>query len=87
MLVSYHLNPHDLSLLLLPIPLLLHHTFMRTPGSSRAQKWLTAGLLGILFLPPLHLWALQASVYALVSVPLLALFLASAFLARHSRAA
>jgi hypothetical protein len=85
LLVSYHLNPHDLSLLLLPIPLLLHRTFTRTPGLPRAGKWMTAGLLGILSLPPLHLWALRAGVYTLVSVPLLALFLVSASLTRHSR--
>jgi hypothetical protein len=86
LLVSYHLNPHDLSLLLLPIFLLLRRTFGRTP-SLPGGKWITAGLLGILFLPPLHLWALQAGVYALVSVPLLALFLVSAFLTRQSRTA
>jgi len=74
LLVSYHSNPHDLSLLLLPISLLLHYILMRTPRLSRAEKWLTVGLLGILFLPPVHLWGLRAGVYGLLSLPLLALF-------------
>ena len=78
LLVSYHLNPHDLTLLLLPIALLLHRMFAGTTRWPRAQKWIIAGLLGILFLPPLHLWALRANHYALVSLPLLALFLTSA---------
>ncbi len=44
---------------------------------------MTLGLLGILFLPPLHLWALRAGAYALVGVPMLALFLGSASMARQ----
>jgi len=79
LLVSYHLNPHDLSLVLLPISLLLHRTLVRAPLLPRVQKWMILGLLGILFLPALHLWALKANVYALISLPLLALFLTSAF--------
>jgi len=85
LLVSYHLNPHDLSLLLLPIPLLLHCMLTRTPRLTRVERWITAGLLGILFLPPLHLWTLKAGIYAFVSLPLLALFLTSASLTRQSR--
>jgi len=85
LLVSYHLNPHDLSLLLLPIPLLLHCMLMRTPRFPRVERWITAGLLGILFLPPLHLWTLKAGIYAFVSLPLLALFLTGASLTRQSR--
>jgi hypothetical protein len=87
-LVSYHLNPHDLSLLLLPISLLLHQMWVRTPRRLRAANWMTAGLLGILFLPPFHLWALHAGVYGLVALPLLLLFLTtSASSARQDSAA
>jgi hypothetical protein len=75
LLVSYHLNPHDLSLCLLPIALLLHHNLARRPALAAAAKWITLASLGILFLPPLHLWALRAGSYALVAFPLLALFL------------
>lgn len=75
LLVSYHLNPHDLTLLLLPIAVLLHRAVRRKP---RAADWITLGLAGILFLPPLHLWALEANAYALISIPMLALFIFSA---------
>jgi hypothetical protein len=86
LLVSYHLNPHDLSLLLLPIALLLQSTFERAPRARTSANWMTLGLLGILFLPPLHLWTLRAGVYALVSLPLLALFLSVALLLRQEEA-
>ena len=86
LLVSYHLNPHDLSLLLLPIALLLHSEFTQAPGIRSFANWMTLGLLGILFLPPLHLWTLRTGVYALVSIPLLALFLSVALLSRKEEA-
>jgi hypothetical protein len=86
LLVSYHLNPHDLSLVLLPISLLLYHGFVGTPRLPSLANWITTALIGILFLPPLHLWMLRAGVYALVSLPLLALFLSGAFLSRRSEA-
>jgi hypothetical protein len=76
LLVSYHLNPHDLSLVLLPIFLLLQRTLTRTP--LRPMGWVTLSLLAILFLPPLHLWALRADVYGLVGIPVLLLFLTGA---------
>jgi hypothetical protein len=75
LLVSYHLNPHDLSLVLLPIFLLLQRTLTRT---LHLMGWMTLGLLAILFLPPLHLWALRADVYELVGIPVLLLFLTGA---------
>jgi Glycosyltransferase family 87 len=87
LLVSYHLNPHDLSLLLLPISLLLHRAFARTPRVPKPARWMTVGLLGILFLPPLHLWALKTGVYVLISLPVLGLFLTSASIVRESKAA
>jgi hypothetical protein len=87
LLVSYHLNPHDLTLLLLPISLLLHRTLARKPCHQRPASWITRGLLGILCLPPLHLWALRAGVYAPVGLPLLAWFLTSGSIARHRNAA
>jgi hypothetical protein len=72
-LVSYHLNPHDLSLVLLPVFLLLQRTL--THERLRSIGWATVGSLAILFLPPLHLWALRADVYDLVGIPVLLLFL------------
>jgi hypothetical protein len=83
LLVSYHLNPHDLSLLLLPIALLLRRVLTRTPRVSETAQWMTLGLLGILFLPPVHLWALRTGAYALVGFPMLALFLGGTSLVRQ----
>jgi len=71
LLVSYHLNPHDLSLLLLPMLLLCGEAAGTKTNSSRL--WIIA-LSAILFLPPLHLLALQWHAYVLVSIPLTALF-------------
>jgi|HubBroStandDraft_1064217.scaffolds.fasta_scaffold00004_19 hypothetical protein len=86
LLVSYHLNPHDLSLLLLPIFLLLQSVSPRTLRRLSPAGWIAAGLLGILFLPPLHLWGLKAGAYCLLSLPLLMLFFTTAFLARQGKA-
>jgi Glycosyltransferase family 87 len=86
LLVSYHLNPHDLSLLLLPIALLLRSVWRQTPRVSDPAHWIALSFLAILFLPPLHLWALRAGVYALLSVPMLALFSNVAFLAQQGNA-
>jgi len=75
LLVSYHLNPHDLSLLLLPLALLSHRVWKKRPHRSGRARWMVPIVAGILFLPPLHLWALRAGFYAIVGLPLLALFL------------
>jgi hypothetical protein len=71
---------------LLPISLMLYHRFVGTPRLPRLASWITTVLIGILFLPPLHLYTLGAGVYGLVSLPLLALFLSGAFLARRNPA-
>ena len=78
LLVSYHLNPHDLSLLLLPISLLLRGMLSRTPRLSGLRSWATALLLGTISLPPFQLWALRTDFYALISIPVGALFLTAA---------
>jgi hypothetical protein len=85
LVVSYHLNPHDLSLLLLPIALVLNHWLKQRPRISEPARWMMLGLLGILFLPPLHLWALRAGAYALVGLPVLALFLGGASMVRQDK--
>jgi hypothetical protein len=74
LLVSFHLNPHDLSLLLLPVILLFKYGLKGAPTLTR-RDWIANGLIAILFLPPLHLWALQAGIYVLVGVFVIALFL------------
>jgi hypothetical protein len=78
LLVSYHSNPHDLSLLVLPISVMLHAGLARRSSLARLGNWTILVLL-ILFLPPLHVWALQAGVYALAAVPVVFLFLTSCF--------
>jgi hypothetical protein len=70
LLVSYHLYPHDLSLLLLPISLLLWHARARTALLHTQPRSLTVGLSALLFLPPPHLFALLAGGYALLAIPL-----------------
>jgi hypothetical protein len=87
LLVSYHLNPHDLSLLLLPISLLLYR--VRVEGRfafTKPAQWLVEGLIALLFLPPLHLLALEAHRYVMVAVPLLTLLMICTFLLRRNRA-
>ncbi len=85
LLVSYHLNPHDLSLLLLPLGVLLQRALSRAPRVSRSGAWIILGWLGILFLPPLHVWTLKTGIYALVSLPMLALFLTVAIVAHQDK--
>jgi hypothetical protein len=84
LMVSYHLNPHDLSLSLLPISLILRHQPRRRP--TPAAEWVTLALLGILFLPPLHLWALNIGAYTLVAIPMLTLFLINGSSGRQNAA-
>jgi hypothetical protein len=83
LLVSYYLNPHDLSLLLLPFFVLTYRVFARTPPRA-ATQWTILTLIAIPFLPPLQLWALRAGAYALVAIPMLVLFLSSGSLPRRS---
>jgi len=74
LLASYHLNPHDLSLLLLPVALLAMRLLGKAAGWS-ASDWGLALVLAGLFLPPLHLWALRAGVYFVLGLPVIVLLL------------
>jgi len=71
---------------LLPIAMLLHRVLTPAQRVSEPAHWITLSLLTILFLPSLHLWALRAGAYALLSVPLVALFSNVAFLTRQGKA-
>jgi hypothetical protein len=87
LLVSYHVNAHDLSLLLLPISLLLYRVRVEGKfGFTKPAQWLVEGLIALLFLPPLHLLALEVHEYVMVAVPLLALLIICTFLLRRNRA-
>ena len=72
-LVSYHLSPHDLVILLLPMALILHHLLTRRD----IPAWLRTAFiatLGVLLLPPLHLILLQVHIYTYACLPILVLF-------------
>jgi hypothetical protein len=72
-LVSYHLSPHDLTILLLPLVLILNyiHTTSGIPTWMRAALIVTSG---VVFLPPLDLLLVRAHLYVFASVPILMLF-------------
>lgn len=72
-LVSYHLSPHDLSLLLLPMSVISGYMLSSTPISTWIRTVLIASLV-ILYLPVLHLLLLAAHSYACAAIPILALF-------------
>ncbi|HVI07570.1 MAG TPA: glycosyltransferase family 87 protein [Candidatus Binatia bacterium] len=70
-LASYHLNPHDLSLLWLPLALLSR----KIMGEAREKwDWPVMALLIALFLPPVHLWALDRRLYGWLAIPILLIF-------------
>lgn len=72
-LVGYHLSPHDLTILLLPMILLVDylHTAEDIPRRTRLVLLLT---LGIFFLPPLHILLLRTHRYSYACIPILVLF-------------
>jgi hypothetical protein len=72
-LVGYHLSPHDLTILLLPMILLADH-LLTSDGIPRGTQLVLFLTLGVLFLPPLHVWLLHAHQYAYAGFPVLVLF-------------
>jgi hypothetical protein len=72
-LVGYMLNPHDLTILLLPLALILDH--LRSPAGtlsrSRGPMLLAAALL---LLPPLHLLLLAGHLYVPIVLLILILY-------------
>ena len=72
-LVGYHLSPHDLTILLLPMVLLVDYLLAAEdiPTRTRFALLLT---LAVLFLPPLHLLLLHWHQYTYVCIPILVLF-------------
>ncbi len=77
MLVSYHLFFYDLTLLLLPLPLLVDH-LLRNPTSTRNYRLLTTQIsLATLLISPLLRFLIAADTTFLLAIPILALTLAS----------
>jgi hypothetical protein len=72
-LVSYHIIPHDFTLLLLPLALVVRHII----DTKDIPTWLRFGMIAtgaILFLPPLHIILISLHLYSLTSIPLIGLF-------------
>ncbi len=72
-LVSYLLNPHDLTLLLLPMAL-TYGVLTAGPASGNGLRVSILIVLAVLFLPLIHLWSLKIRVYTFVCLPILLLF-------------
>ena len=73
-LVSYHLSPHDLTILLLPVCFIVEHLKLRS-DVPRPNRWLAITLVVALLLPPLHLILLASHDYAPIGILVLLLFL------------
>lgn len=73
LLVSYHLSPHDLTILLLPFALIAQH-LITVSNVSRPTIILFAIVCLILWLPPFHLVLLRYHSYSYVCYVVLGLF-------------
>jgi hypothetical protein len=74
LLVSYHVIPHDLTLLLLPLALVVRHLI----DTKDVPAWLrvcTIAIGAILFFPLFHIILMSRHLYGLTSIPLICLFL------------
>ncbi len=76
-LVSYHLSPSDLCIVLLPIGLFSQYLAEHT-GIARWARLTLLSSQGVLFLPPLHVIALAWHVYVYAVIPILIMFLLTA---------
>lgn len=82
-LVSYHLSPHDLTLLLIPVVLIVR--YLRHAGIHRDPVRIALVLLLLaLFLPPLHVIALAYHTYAWLALPILLLCMTVALEVRRA---
>jgi hypothetical protein len=72
-LVGYHLSPHDLTILLLPMVLLVDY-LLTTEGIPTRTRFVLFATLAVLFLPPLHLLLLRLHAYTYECIPILVLF-------------
>jgi len=72
-LVSYHLSPHDLTVLLLPVALIVDH--VRTAkGLPASTKILIVAIIGLLGLPISHLLLLREHLYTPMGLVVLLLY-------------
>ena len=72
-LVGYHLSPHDITILLLPMVLLVDY-LLAAEGIPTRTRFALLLTLAALFLPPLHLFLLHWHRYTYACIPILVLF-------------
>lgn len=72
-LASYHVSPHDLTIVLLSMALIAHHLLTRSDIPHKTRTLFMA-TLAILLLPPLYLISLRVHVYTYACLPILVLF-------------
>ena len=84
-LLSYQASPHDLTLVALPVFLTFTYLW-RTPGLRSLWRRLSLFVLAVLFLPPLHVYAVREHLYVLLALPMGATFVLNCWeLARARR--
>jgi hypothetical protein len=75
-MVGYHLSPHDLTLLLLPLSLITGYVFANKNMPGWLRYWIIVSEI-VIFLPPLYVLLLRRHTYAYAAIPVLILFLAT----------
>ncbi|HEY4387584.1 MAG TPA: glycosyltransferase 87 family protein, partial [Ktedonobacteraceae bacterium] len=75
-MVGYHLSPHDLTLLLLPLSLITGYVFANKNMPGWLRYWIIVSEI-VIFLPPLYVLLLRRHTYAYAAIPVLILFVAT----------
>lgn len=83
-LLSYQASPHDVTLVLLPLFLSFNY-FWKAPGLKAAVRWGFLLVAAVLFLPPVHVYAIRIHAYVWLAVPLLALLAVNYFEIRRAQ--
>jgi hypothetical protein len=77
-LLSYQASPHDLTLAVLPV--FLTFTYLsRTAGLPSLWRRLSLFVIAVLFLPPLHVYAVRVHQYVLLALPIGAMLVLNYF--------
>ena len=77
-LLSYQASPHDLTLVVPPLSLTFTYLW-RTPGLPSLWRRVSLFVLAVLFLPPLHVYAVRVHQYVLLTFPIGAMFVLNYF--------
>lgn len=73
LLLGYQASPHDLTLVALPVFLTFTYLW-RSSGLPSSWRRFSLSVLGALFFPPLHVYALRIHLYVLLALPVGAMF-------------